>query len=266
VIAAILSLLSPGSGQFYQKEITKSLLFIVIYLAVFPLLFYILIPYFSPTSITLFILLMVSIHLVAAYDAYKNRTSLYQRWYVALLFFLLCASLYASVEHVAPFKNFTIPTNSMKYTLIGGDRVTVIKTKTIKRGDVVVFRHQKNNKELFYVKRCVAIGGDRVMIANKQLYLKTPHTSWVKNPYMRQHPTIHHDETTTYDASTQRRAVFDMPERTVQKDHFFMLGDNRDHSNDSRVIGEIHKDQIFGKVTTIYLNYDDHSRIGKKVD
>jgi len=172
----------------------------------------------------------------------------------------------------------------MENTLQVGDQVSVFKTKNIKRGDVSVFTYFKNGKETYFIKRCVAVGGDKVMLLNKHFYLH-PHEGkhfikthyeeaqivhmdgllWVKNPYMHLSKNIWHDNSVRNTQYVQRKKIFDMEVTTLPHDTFFMLGDNRDHSNDSRFIGSIPKEDIFGKAYVIYLNYNDFSRAGKRV-
>ncbi len=157
-----------------------------------------------------------------------------------------------------------------------------------KRGDIVVFRYPLNTKTHF-VKRCVAVGGDVITIRDKDLYLK-PHEGneyvkanypkevivdmggvlWVKNPYMHQYPGIVIDENVK-DDGTYPQQIFNFPPTKIEEDHFFMLGDNRDHSNDSRFWGQIPYKLVEGKPWFIYFSWDDNyqirwNRIGKSVD
>jgi signal peptidase I len=156
------------------------------------------------------------------------------------------------------------------------------------RGDIVVFRYPLNEKTHF-VKRCVAVGGDIIAIRDKVLYLK-PYQGdeyirenypkediedmngvlWVKNPYMRKHPGIQIDESVTNDGIYPQQ-IFNFPPTKVEDDHFFMMGDNRDHSNDSRFWGQIPYRLVEGKPWFIYFSWDEDyeirwNRIGKFVD
>ena len=157
-----------------------------------------------------------------------------------------------------------------------------------KRGDIVVFRYPLNEKTHF-VKRCVAVGGDIIAIRDKVLFLK-PHEGdeyirenypkedivdmngvlWVKNPYMKKHPGIQIDESITNNGIYPQQ-IFNFPPTKVEDDHFFMMGDNRDHSNDSRFWGQIPYRLVEGKPWFIYFSWDENyeirwSRIGKFVD
>ncbi|WP_281950685.1 signal peptidase I [Nitrosophilus kaiyonis] len=156
-----------------------------------------------------------------------------------------------------------------------------------KRGDIVIFRYPVNEK-IHYVKRCVAVGGDYLFIHNKDLYLH-PHEGnefilknypkksiveingllWVKNPYQKDHPGIHHDPNVINDGRYPQE-IFNFGPIEVPKDEFFMMGDNRDHSNDSRFWGSVPYRLIVGKPWFIYFSWDKNyeirwDRMGKSV-
>lgn len=157
-----------------------------------------------------------------------------------------------------------------------------------KRGDIVIFRYPLETK-VHYVKRCVAVGGDEVIYADGRLlihphegdsYLEANYPAdrlvelmgkkWVVNPYMLEHPFIQYDSSQSYNqllsfARFGRIAmdVFESPEgivfyKKVEPNEFFMMGDNRDHSNDSRFWGSVQYKDIVGKPWFIYFSWDDN--------
>ncbi len=154
--------------------------------------------------------------------------------------------------------------------LVEGDRP--------KRGDIVVFRYPKNDK-IHYVKRAVAVGGDLVAVRNKNLLLH-PHEGnefvknnyskekilkignklWVVNPYKEKHPGIHNDPSVINNGLVPSE-LFNMMPRRVPEDHTFMMGDNRDHSNDSRFWGTVPYKNIVGKPWFIYFSWDENKEI-----
>ena len=163
----------------------------------------------------------------------------------------------------------------------------LIEGERPKRGDIVIFRYPVNPK-IHYVKRCIAVGGDMVFVHNKDLYLH-PHEGddyvkkhykgfeivtfdghlWVKNPYMKDHPGIHHDPSIIREAGYPL-PIFEYGPTKVPKDHFFMMGDNRDHSNDSRFWGFVPYKYVVGKPWFIYWSWDENyiprwDRLGKTV-
>lgn len=204
---------------------------------------------------------------------------------------------------------FVIPSGSMKSTLLIGDMLFVkkfsygIPTPRIpwielqvlpdfndnghliegdkpERGDIVVFRYPHNDN-IHYVKRCVATGGDIVMLHNKNLlihfkegneYIKKNYEEkgykvvsafdnlWVVNPYKKDHPGIHTDPTVVQDGLAPYQ-LFNLSPIKVPEGEFFMMGDNRDHSNDSRFWGTVEYKYIVGKPWFIYFSWDDDFKI-----
>lgn len=154
--------------------------------------------------------------------------------------------------------------------LIEGDRPS--------RGDIVVFRYPKDEK-IHYVKRCVAVGGDIVALRDKHLLLH-PHEGnefvkknydkakivefagklWVVDPYKKDLPGIHTDNSVIRDGM-QPAVLFDMMPVQVPDDEFFMMGDNRDHSNDSRFWGTVPYKYIVGEPWLIYFSWDENKEI-----
>ena len=181
-----------------------------------------------------------------------------------------------SMPHI-PFLEVSIMPWSDKLRLVDGD--------TPKRGDIVIFRYPKNVKQHF-VKRCVAIPGDELFVSNKNLYLhqkkgdewikknfkgyeivKFEDKLWVKNPYMKKYPGIHHDKNVVNNGRYPMPIFFTNIIK-VKKKNYFMMGDNRDHSNDSRFWGSVPYDNVEGTPWFIYFSIDKNweirwDRIGK---
>jgi signal peptidase I len=146
------------------------------------------------------------------------------------------------------------------------------------RGDIVVFRYPHNEK-IHYVKRCVATGGDILFVQNKNLYIhfqegnkyiinnfkdynlvKVENKLYVENPYRKEHPGIHNDET-VQKRNTSHREIFNTIPIQVPQGEFFMMGDNRDHSNDSRFWGTVPYKFIVGTPWFIYFSWDENKKI-----
>lgn len=146
------------------------------------------------------------------------------------------------------------------------------------RGDIVVFRYP-NNDNIHYVKRMVAKGGDIVALKDKHLlihfkegneYIKENYKEskivkagdklFVVDPYKNDHPGIHNDPSVRRDG-LQPYQLFDMLPIQIPEDEFFMMGDNRDHSNDSRFWGTVPYKFIVGKPWFIYFSWDDNYEI-----
>ncbi len=164
----------------------------------------------------------------------------------------------------------------------------IIDAKGPKRGDIVIFRYPRNEK-IHYVKRCVAVGGDILFIHDKSLYLR-PHEGddyivanypkekiveiegalFVKDPYRDEFPGIHNDPNVRMDG-LQPLEIFEFGPIRVEENHWFMLGDNRDHSNDSRFWGTVPYRLIVGKPWFIYFSWDENyiirwDRIGRNIE
>ncbi len=128
------------------------------------------------------------------------------------------------------FRPVVVSGSSMLPTLTNNETVFIkrnITVKDIKRGDIVVFYSPLNPDKLL-IKRVIAIGGDKVAILNGNVYvngvlLKEPYLNGVKS-----HETI--------------------PLLRVPKNSFYVLGDNRVISSDSREFGCVGFENIYGKL------------------
>lgn len=173
----------------------------------------------------------------------------------------------------------------LEIPLIPGTDGHILDGDEPKRGDIVIFRYP-NNTQLHYVKRCVALPGDELFVMDKVLYIH-PHEGdeyireafagsefveiegklWVKNPYIAQHPGIHNDERIVNDGMMPME-IFNFGPVVVPEKQYFMMGDNRDHSNDSRFWGAVPYGLIEGTPWFVYFSMDDNyvvrwDRIGK---
>ncbi len=154
----------------------------------------------------------------------------------------------------------------------------LIEGERPKRGDIVVFRYP-HNPDIHYVKRAVAISGDILFLKDKVLYLhpkegndyvKTNFSNYenieidgklyVVNPYSKEHKGIHNDSSITRDFTVPKE-LFDMHPIIVPEDETFMMGDNRDHSNDSRFWGSVPYKYIVGTPWFIYFSWDSDYKV-----
>ena len=191
---------------------------------------------------------------------------------------------------------FRIPSNSMMPTLLTGDfilvnkfsygiRLPVLNKKIIAvgepgRGDVVVFRYPKD-PSVDYIKRVVGLPGDRVGYYNKIVYINGEPAGQVPaGVYIGVGSGI-----SMSGASERQEQLGDalhdilvMPrtpglegEYLVGEDEYFVMGDNRDNSNDSRYWGAVPESNLVGKAFRVWMNWDganggiDWDRIGMKI-
>jgi len=169
---------------------------------------------------------------------------------------------------------FQIPSESMESTLLIGDYLLVDKLcyggsgflghilpyRTVHRGDIVVFHYPVHPSEHF-VKRVVGVPGDRVRLINREVYVNGVR---LREPYV-QHVSRQHDlfrdEFPRLDISApgqeaqwwlQMRKLVEDGELIVPEGDYFVLGDNRDDSDDSRYWGFVPQENIVGRPLLIY--------------
>lgn len=159
---------------------------------------------------------------------------------------------------------FVIPSAAMEDTLLVGDRVLVQRMPKTRpsRGDIVVFLYPLNRRET-YVKRVIGVPGDRIRISNKVVYrngapLAEPYavhkTSYV-DPYRDNFPGEPNAPLERQAMEMLTRHVVD-GEVIVPEKSYFVLGDNRDDSLDSRYWGFVAADDVLGKPLLIYDSQD----------
>ena len=222
----------------------------------------------------------------------------YARSFFPIFLFVLLLRAFV----VEPFR---IPSGSMMPTLLVGDfilvnkfsyglRMPVTKTKFLdigepERGDVVVFRYPKDPR-VDYIKRLVGLPGDRIAYREKKLYINgelmpQKPVGWYEpvgsGERMRgafeliedlegvEHSILVNPRVPDFGPGCQ---VLAEGEVTVPEGKYFMMGDNRDNSNDSRCWGFVDERNLVGKAFVIWLSIDwnrpgifDWSRIGQTI-
>jgi signal peptidase I len=200
------------------------------------------------------------------------------------------------------FEPFKIPSGSMIPTLHVGDLILVnkfhygvrmpvfnnllVENNQPRRGDVMVFRYPPQ-PSLDYIKRVVGVPGDEVAYLNKQLSVNGQPVSRVAQPeffesgsmrYARQfresmdgrsYNTLNDDDrppfipgATDFPFRDQCRYSAEGVVCKVPQGHYFMMGDNRDNSLDSRYWGFVPEANIVGKAFFVWMNFSNPGRIG----
>lgn len=134
---------------------------------------------------------------------------------------------------------FFIPSGSMENTLLKDDRILVSKVQYYARmprpGEIIVFWFEEEEKH--FIKRVIGLPGDRIEMVRKKLYV---------NNVLQAEPYVVHKDPNFDPTRDDFRPV------TVPKDRFFVMGDNRDFSKDSRFWGFVKKKDVVGKAFFIY--------------
>lgn len=214
---------------------------------------------------------------------YVIRAKAPRKW-EKLAIFGLIALLIAQVMFFDPTKylrnyvqTFHIPTGAMKPTILVGDFILVDKywpkSNSPQRGDIIVFKYPED-KRLDYIFRCIAVGGQTVEIRNGDVFVDDkPEGKKTKlgrkyDPAEGRH--VNRIRITTPDGKEytirhyvdRYRQTENSGQVTVPDGHYFVMGDNRDNSADSRSWGFLPEENVVGKAGIVYWSWD---RIDKKV-
>ncbi|MGV1791044.1 signal peptidase I [Rhizobium lusitanum] len=200
------------------------------------------------------------------------------------------ALVLAMIIRTVLFQPFTIPSGSMMPTLLVGDYIFVNKFaygyskyslpfspdlfngrifgSEPKRGDVVVFRFPPN-PDVDYIKRVIGLPGDRIQVKNDILYIngqavpREPHGTFSSDysqepgdniPVYSERLPDTGKIFDTLDLSPNSRGD-NTQEYVVPADHYFMMGDNRDNSDDSRFdVGYVPAENLIGRASVIFFS------------
>lgn len=183
---------------------------------------------------------------------------------------------------------FRIPSGSMRPTLLEGDFILVNKfdyglrlpfSGTLlfdygnpKRGDVIVFKHDKRGESMDMIKRVVGLPGDRVEYKDKRIYINGEP---VKEEFVRE--TLDKDVGKAVGwpvrllkedlgdirhevyVQTDYSAIGSNNDITVPENSYFVMGDNRDNSDDSRFWGFVKEEDILGRAMGIWMSWNSEA-------
>ena len=174
------------------------------------------------------------------------------------------------------YEPFQIPSSSMVPTLQVGDyilvnkfnyglRLPVTRTKVWSmgspdRGDVMVFYPPHANKQ-YYIKRVIGIPGDRIQYRNKRLSVNGVD---VPREWLAEIPGTRRIQVGLEQPRSERSHLFQIDQMRPARDvsvvvrpgHYFMMGDNRDNSSDSRVWGQVPERDIVGEAVAIWMHWE----------
>ncbi len=194
------------------------------------------------------------------------------------------------------FEPFNIPSGSMMPTLLVGDYLFVSKysygysrysfplgligftgrilEREPERGDIAVFR-QPNKTSITFIKRIVGLPGDQIQVKSGVLHINGKAVERVqlgegtvtngvsKMSYSVYHETFPSGRTHLIQEMSDQGALDDTVVFTVMPGHYFMMGDNRDNSNDSRTsaVGMVPAQNLIGKAQRLFFSHNSSARI-----
>ncbi len=183
----------------------------------------------------------------------------------------IIAFMFALFVRTFLFQPFQIPSPSMEDSLLVGDHILVNKfalaplshpierlflpIAEVSRGDVVVFRYPKDEGQ-DYVKRVIGLPGETLKIVDKVVYVKKPGDEGylaLLEPY-----SVHKDPGGVPPGLDNFGPV------TVPRDEYFVMGDNRDNSLDSREWGYVPRSDIIGRGLLVYWSFRGESQDGAR--
>jgi signal peptidase I len=163
---------------------------------------------------------------------------------------------------------FKIPSGSMEPNLLIGDHLlvnkfvfaptltslerTLLPIDPIRRGDIIVFKYPEDPTRDF-IKRVIGLPGDTIEMHNKKVYvngkpLDEPYAHFIYPP----------DEGASGAPDTETADLLrEFAPMTVPADNYFMMGDNRDNSQDSRFWGFMPRDYVKGKALFVYFSFGE---------
>jgi signal peptidase I len=179
---------------------------------------------------------------------------------------LVVAVLLALFVRTFVFQAFKIPTGSMEQNLLIGDHLIVNKMtfaptasslervilpgRDIERGDIIVFKYPEEPDRDF-IKRVIGLPGDRLEVRRQRVYIND---EAIDEPYVRHTEAPAAPVETTTGITNLRQEYGPV---TVPDGQYFMMGDNRDNSEDSRYWGFLPKSYVKGQALFIYFSFDD---------
>jgi len=214
-------------------------------------------------------------------DAHPGEDTTLSEYLESLLVTVLLA-LFATTFILQAFK---IPSPSMESTLLVGDHLLVNKFifgghgawyekilpyRPIEHGDIIVFKYPYQD-HTHYVKRVIGLPGDHLKLADQRLFVNG---KLLNEPYVAHDPAVGYDPL-NYNFPPQGIQLYSSPvipewareikkyvhgdEIVVPPGKYFAMGDNRDHSSDSRYWGFVDRDAIMGRPFLIYWSVEASS-------
>jgi signal peptidase I len=263
ILALVLSLLADGLGQIYNGELIKGLAYSLAgWLLVFLGFTYLMSSFhglilFIVLSLAFKIYLCANAFVVARklqVDTTRSRAPLPWRIGAAALIIgaALCVSSDAFIKKFFAFHAFRVPSASMCPTICEGDRIvadmSAFRRDSPRRGNVVMFLF--DSESTLHIKRVVAVGGDNVSASHGRVIVNGNPVGFPASACGT--PAV---QTNNYEASP------DLAPLQVPPDKLFLVGDDLDHSYDSRYYGTVEVTKVRARPVYLYWS-PQHARIG----
>jgi signal peptidase I len=255
ILAFLLSLVTPGLGQIYNGQFKKGIFYLIGFLLAYIVFSFLLSKFYG---LIVYLIIILGFFVFILIDALRGATKLkaialkpYNKWYIYLIIFLL------SMVVIRPLLGWTIrnniaraykiPSSGMEPTLLVGDHLIadmkIYKGEKPKRGDIIIFEFPKDPSKDF-IKRVIATEGEKVEIIRNKIHI---------NDQLMDDPWGHF--------SLPRSSIEDYGPVKVPQGCLFVMGDNRDNSQDSRFWGFVNIKKVKGKALYLYWA-KNKSRIG----
>ncbi len=257
-LAGLLGLLVPGLGQIYNGQLNKGIFIILLDYCLVSLRYFVAFYSFLVLSFLLLVAITLIYYIWVVADslvvAKKYNSNFipkkYNNIYVYIAALIILGSInyfYSDYLENNSIETFRISSRSMEPSLLEGDRIIVDSRSSARnpmRGDLTVFEYPQN-REKTWIKRVVAIGGDMVEIRNFALYVNG---SIIHEDYIKQSEGS--------DRISQLSSSANYGPAVVPDNMYFVLGDNRDNSQDGRHFGFVAHEKIKGTARSIYWSWD----------
>lgn len=274
LIAALMSAVLPGFGQLYNGRVNSAIwIFLCFCLLTIPLMA--IVALYLPVALTLPVLVLslvltLGLWLYAIVAAWRQASlsKRYRRpaWQTGGLYaavFVVCSliilPLLVNWVQSRQVQAFRIPSGSMQPTILAGDFLFANKNyncpycrKNVQRGDAAVFVYP-NNRNLYYIKRIIALPGDEVEFAANGLSvngvaLSAPGEAPEAGEVIEESINGVSWRAIAGTVADGSRTVI------VKPGHVFVMGDNRDHSSDSRKFGQVPLSDVVGRARQVWFS------------
>ncbi len=261
-ISIILNLIVPGLGLHYLGKTKKGILFFVVNFSI--MITECLIYLISPIQYLMIIIILLSvigfniILFVTTIKEFNNqfKETFFYRWYtcIAIIFILniLIFPYTIQVINKTLFQTFKIPSFNMKNTILPGERAIannlIYHFTTPKRGDIVSYKNEGNDPTT-YISRIIGIPGDTIEIIESDVLING-------DELIEEYKYLKYDSIISNRMFELSPEIVNFNSKKIPTGKYFLLGDNRYNSYDSREKGFVDINKIIGRFEKIYWSKD----------